>query len=228
MPKSSRTRPHADLAAAPPASRSRVADSSTRALSVISSRRWTGSRPVRARTSATEPARSRWATWRAERLTETSSGRRSGRSSCHSSDLPAGALLHPAPDRLDQAAVLGDRDELGRVEQAALGVLPADQRLEAGDLAAAEGDDRLVGEHELVALERVAQLLLELEPAQRRAPASPRRTARSGRGRFPLPGTSPRRRRGSAARRRPARGPRGGRRAMPMLAVMKCSTPPIT
>ena len=33
--------------------------------------------------------------------------------------LAAGALLDPAADRLDQAAVLGDRDELGRVEQAA-------------------------------------------------------------------------------------------------------------
>ena len=36
--------------------------------------------------------------------------------------LAAGALLDPAPDRLDQAAVLGDRDELAGVEQAALGV----------------------------------------------------------------------------------------------------------
>ena len=54
-------------------------------------------------------------------------------------DLAAGALLDPAADRLDQAAVLGDRDELAGVEQAALGVLPADQRLEAGDLAACAG-----------------------------------------------------------------------------------------
>ena len=34
-------------------------------------------------------------------------------------DLAPGALLDPAADRLDQAAVLGDRDEVGGVEQAA-------------------------------------------------------------------------------------------------------------
>ena len=53
MPKSSRTsRTPSSLSA----SRvdSRVADSSTRTLSVISRRRWTGSRPVRASTSATD------------------------------------------------------------------------------------------------------------------------------------------------------------------------------
>ena len=84
--------------------------------------------------------------------------------------LAAGAFLHPAPDRLDQAAVLGDRDEVAGVEQAALGVAPAHQRLEAGDLAAAQGDQRLVVELELVALERLAQLALDLEPAQRPRP----------------------------------------------------------
>ena len=57
-----------------------------------------------------------------------------------------------------------------RVEQAALGVLPADQRLEPGDLAAAQADDRLVVEDQLVAFERVAQLALDLEPAQGAGP----------------------------------------------------------
>ena len=85
-------------------------------------------------------------------------------------DLAAGALLDPAADRLDQAAVLGDRDELGRVEQAALGVLPAHQRLEAADLAGAKVDHRLVVERQLVALERVPQLALDLEPAHRAGP----------------------------------------------------------
>ena len=85
-------------------------------------------------------------------------------------DLAAGALLDPAAQRLDQAALLGDRDEVGRVELPALGVLPADQRLEAGDLAAGEGDDRLVVEAQLVAFDALAQLALDLEPAQRPGP----------------------------------------------------------
>ena len=49
-------------------------------------------------------------------------------------------------------------------------MLPADQRLEAGDLAAGEGDDRLVVEGELLALDRLAQLLLDLEPEQGAGP----------------------------------------------------------
>ena len=94
-----------------------------------------------------------------------SSGRWSGRSSCQPSTCRQARLLHPAADRLDQAALLGDRDELARVEQAALGMVPAHQRLEADDLAAAQRDDRLVVELELVAVERVAQLALDLEAA---------------------------------------------------------------
>ena len=125
---------------------------------------------MRARISAIESARSRWATWRAERLTATSSGRSSGRSSCQSRAWRQARLLHPAADRLDQPAVLGDRDELAGVEQAALGVVPAHQRLDAGDLAGAEAIDRLVVQLELVALERVAQLALGLEAAHGAGP----------------------------------------------------------
>src|SRR5436189_36934 len=69
--------------------------------------------------------------------------------------VAAGVLLHPAPDRLDQAAVLGDLDEIAGVEQAALGMAPAHQRLEADDLAAADRDHRLVVELQLFALQRV-------------------------------------------------------------------------
>ena len=84
--------------------------------------------------------------------------------------LAAGALLDPAPDRLDQAALLGDRDEVGRVELAVAGVVPADQGLERGHLAAREVDHRLVVEDELVAFDPLAQLALGLEPAQRAGP----------------------------------------------------------
>ena len=47
--------------------------------------------------------------------------------------LAAALLDHPAPERLDQARVLGGGDELQRRHQAALGILPAHERLDAGD-----------------------------------------------------------------------------------------------
>ena len=81
MPKSSRTS-RTPISFSASSEAIALADSSTRTLSVISRRRWTGSRPVRATISATVAGRSRWATWRAERLTATSKGRASGRCSC--------------------------------------------------------------------------------------------------------------------------------------------------
>ena len=53
--------------------------------------------------------------------------------------LPLGGLTgrllqHPPADRHDEAGLLGERDELQRGDQAALGVPPAQQRLEADDL----------------------------------------------------------------------------------------------
>src|SRR5689334_25231109 len=77
--------------------------------------------------------------------------------------LAAGAFERPAADRLDQAAVLGDRDEVAGVEQAALRVAPAHQRLETGDLDAAQREQGLVVQLELVAVESLAQLTLDLE-----------------------------------------------------------------
>ena len=171
MPKSSRTRPTpSSLSVQAGSAGRRVADSSTRTLSVISSRRWTGSRPVPA-----EDLGDRWRRGRGGRPggPRGSPRRRAARRFGAQLVPPRGSggrpLLHPAPDRLDQAAVLGDRDEVGRVEQAALGVLPAHQRLEPMISPVREGDHRLVVEVELVAFERVAQLALDLEPAQRPA-----------------------------------------------------------
>ncbi len=80
--------------------------------------------------------------------------------------LAAGGFLDPAPDRLDQPAVLGDGDELGGFEQPAMRVPPPDQRLEAGDLATGKGDHGLVVKEQLLAVDSLAQLLLELETAQ--------------------------------------------------------------
>ena len=61
----------------------------------------------------------------------------SGEQARESGGLAAGLAQHPAPDRDDQARLLGERDELVRADQAALGVLPAQQRLDARDAPSA-------------------------------------------------------------------------------------------
>ena len=48
-------------------------------------------------------------------------------------DFADGGAQHPLAQRQHQAAVLGDRDEAGRRQQPEFGVIPADQRLGAGD-----------------------------------------------------------------------------------------------
>jgi hypothetical protein len=72
-------------------------------------------------------------------------------------------LEHPLADRLDQAEVLGERQEAVGAEQAELGVAPANQRLEPGDHPGPEAEDRLVDERQLPALDRTSQLDLQLE-----------------------------------------------------------------
>ena len=52
---------------------------------------------------------------------------------------------------------LGERQERVRAHEAALGVVPADQRLDADHAALVERHERLVVQHELLALERSAQ-----------------------------------------------------------------------
>ena len=50
-----------------------------------------------------------------------------------------GLVHRPAAELEDQPAFLGDRNELGRADLAAVLVVPARQRLEAGDLARSSG-----------------------------------------------------------------------------------------
>ena len=73
------------------------------------------------------------------------------------------AAQHPHRQRLDELGALGHGQELTRLQQPALGVLPANERLDAVHLAGAEVELRLVVQHELVALEGQAQLLLHHE-----------------------------------------------------------------
>jgi hypothetical protein len=75
--------------------------------------------------------------------------------------LPAGLLEHPAADRHDRAAVLGERNEGVGADPAALRMLPAQQRLDAEHAAAADVELRLVLDLELATVERVQQVLLE-------------------------------------------------------------------
>ena len=70
-------------------------------------------------------------------------------------------------DRDHQAGLLGDRDELRRRDQAALGVVPPDERLHRDDVAVGQADDRLVVEDELAALDRAAHVDAERQPLGR-------------------------------------------------------------
>ena len=69
-------------------------------------------------------------------------------------DARARLLEHVAPERDDQAGVLGERDELGRGDAAAARVVPAHERLDRGRLAGREVDDRLVLDDQLALLDR--------------------------------------------------------------------------
>src|SRR5690606_32295610 len=79
----------------------------------------------------------------------------------------AGALQDPLPDGHDEPALLGYRDELGGLYLAEPGAVPAQQGLRAADVAAMHADLGLVVEHELAALDRVAQRRLERRALRR-------------------------------------------------------------
>src|SRR6185295_17665109 len=82
--------------------------------------------------------------------------------------VAAGRLQDPEPERDDQAGLLGERDEVERRDEAALRVLPADERLEAVDRAGLQRDERLVVERELAVLERPRKVALELQALEER------------------------------------------------------------
>ena len=75
--------------------------------------------------------------------------------------LPAGFVEHPGAERFDHARLLGDRNELERRDHAALRMLPADQRLDAAQLAVAPIDLRLVVDLELPFEQRRMQIAFE-------------------------------------------------------------------
>src|SRR6185295_19044689 len=69
------------------------------------------------------------------------------------------------------AGLLGERDERAGAEQAALGMHPADERLDVVDAAAVEVELRLEVEDDLLGADRVAQLADELQALARVAVA---------------------------------------------------------
>ena len=71
---------------------------------------------------------------------------------------------HPLTDRNDQTAFFRKGDELQRSELAQRGMPPSDQRLIAVGCARCERDDRLVVQHELIAVDRVTELRNAPEP----------------------------------------------------------------
>ena len=65
---------------------------------------------------------------------------------------------HEIGERRHQAVVIDRTQEMTRLQQAAARVLPADQRLQPGDLAGAQVDHRLVVEQQLVAGDAVTEV----------------------------------------------------------------------
>ncbi len=81
----------------------------------------------------------------------------------------AGLFQHPLVEFVDQPGFFRQRDEGSRLDVAALGMSPAQQRLDATDLAALQRQLRLVFQVQLVAREGLAQLALQLQaPVDRR------------------------------------------------------------
>src|SRR3954454_23958699 len=81
--------------------------------------------------------------------------------------LAAGLLEYPAADGGDQPRLLGERDELLRPDQPARRVLPAHERLDAGEHAVGAAHLRLVEHAQLVALDGAVEVVLHLQAPQR-------------------------------------------------------------
>ena len=80
--------------------------------------------------------------------------------------LPASLLDDPSTDGRYDATLLGERHKLGRAEETARRVLPADQCLDADDLTVEQVDDRLIVDAQLTGTDGPAQILLDLHPVQ--------------------------------------------------------------
>ncbi len=135
-------------------------------LSVISSLSAPRGRPVALSSAATSATS--WSRWISpvERLTLTLISPASVMVDAPGRQLACG-LAHHVTAKLDQEAHLfQERQELLRRQHAAARVAPAGQRLEAGDGAGVEANDRLEEGHDLAAADGAAQIGLHGEPRQ--------------------------------------------------------------
>jgi hypothetical protein len=104
------------------------------------------------------------------------SGRSKGEAALPVLGRLAGGVQHEASDGDDQAALLGEADELAGHHQPALRVVPAHQRLQPHHVAAGQLEHRLVADGELLLQHRLAQRCLEVQPLHR--PVAHRRVER--------------------------------------------------
>ena len=81
--------------------------------------------------------------------------------------LATGRLEDPSAERQDESCLLGQRDEGERGDEATVGMLPADERLEPDDAIRFEVDERLVVEAEFASLDRPPQVVLHVDPVHR-------------------------------------------------------------
>ena len=77
--------------------------------------------------------------------------------------MPARLVEHELAEGSDETGLFGDGDEFGRGHEAALGVLPSHESLDAEHRGAAQAHDRLKVHAQLITLEGPAQVGLDLE-----------------------------------------------------------------
>ena len=179
------------------------------ALSVISSSRRAGSRPLSASACASWSISPRWKSWAGDRLTDM-------RIFGHGGGARAGLAQHPGAERHHQAGILGDRQKLARQDQALLRMAPAQQGLEADHRLGPGLDLRLVMELELAVWRRRARGRSRAPCAATARRPSPAR--RSGSCRGPRPWRRAARDRRASGDRRHG-GHRRGSARTPMPAV---------
>ena len=162
--------------------------SPSRRDSVSSSSSAEGGRPDSRRACRTLSTKPGSRNWRADTLTETCGPspaarcRAAGGSPAAPPDQVGQRLpQHPGAERHDVPGLLRERDELAGQHHAPARVRPADQRLEAGDLAAVQGHDRLVGEGERGVLDGVLERRLHLAPPQHARCSAPAGSCRQRR-----------------------------------------------
>ena len=134
------------------------ASSSANTDSVISNSSRSGATPARSSARRTSFGKSAWRSWKHGHVERQSRRRDPGCAPL--GQLRAARLEHPGADIDDQAALLGGRHEFSRIAHRFARRLPAQQRLEPGQLAVAERVLRLVVERELAPLQRVVQAAL--------------------------------------------------------------------